>query len=91
MNNIYNNAVWESVNHIAAIRNKTCSCMARECGLDANVFNNSKRISSHGQARWLSTKTIAIILLTMHISISEYAKILEHYVEVFKNKEHGAA
>ena len=89
MNNIYNNAVWESVNHIAAIRNKTCSRMARECGLDANIFNHSKRISSHGQARWLSTKTIAIILLTMHISISEYAKILEHYVEVLKQKEQG--
>lgn len=90
MNNIYNNAIWESVNHIAAIRNKTCSCMARECGLDANIFNASKRTAPNGQERWLSSKTLAIILLTMRVSVSEYAKILEYYVEEFKNKESKA-
>ena len=41
--NKYHSALWDTVNHIAQMRNTSCSGLAVQCGLDSTSFNQSKR------------------------------------------------
>jgi hypothetical protein len=53
------------------------------CGLDATIFNPSKRKAAYGQPRWISTATLAKVLTTTNISPIQFAEI----VQMFLNKK----
>lgn len=72
-------ALWKTINYIASTKYNSCSCLAKQCGLDANVFNHSKRKSKYGQPRWPSTKTIAKILISTNITFIEFAQIFDSF------------
>lgn len=76
-----NDALWKTINYIAFMHNESCSCLARKCGLDANIFNISKRKSKYGQPRWLSTKTIATILESTNMTFIEFAQIYQSFLD----------
>jgi len=74
-------ALWAAVNHIAKINNISCSCLACRCGLDSTTFNPSKRFSSHGQPRWVSTETLYKILRGTNITPIEFANIFQSFLD----------
>jgi hypothetical protein len=53
------------------------------CGLDATIFNPSKRKATYGQPRRISTATLAKVLTTTNISPIQFAEI----VQMFLNKK----
>ncbi len=77
----YHNAIWESIGYIASINNTSCSGLARKCGLDATIFNRSKRQSVNGQPRWISTETLAKVLCETNISPVQFAKIVQRFLD----------
>ena len=77
----YHEAIWKSIEHIASMNNATCSGLAKKCGLDATVFNPSKRHSAYGQPRWLSCATLAKVLDTTNISPMQFAEIVQSFLD----------
>lgn len=77
----YNLAIWDAVSYIAARHGKTCSGLALCCGLDATIFNRSKRRSVHGQPRWLSSETIAKVLCYANMRPTQFAQIVELFLD----------
>lgn len=78
----YHDAIWKSIGHLATNNNTSCSGLAKMCGLDATVFNHSKRMSAYGQPRWISTSTLAKVLSKTQTSPKEFAEILQHYLDI---------
>ncbi|MBE6461493.1 MAG: hypothetical protein E7006_01465 [Alphaproteobacteria bacterium] len=74
-------ALWAAVNRIAEINNISCSCLARKCKLDASTFNRSKHFSTCGQPRWITTETLAKVLIATHTSPIEFARILQDFLD----------
>ena len=77
----HHNALWATVSHIAEINNISCSRLARRCDLDSTTFNPSKRITKYGQPRWISTETLAKILITTNVSAAEFAQIFQMFLD----------
>ncbi len=77
----YHNALWDTLNHIAEINHISCSCLACRCGLDSTTFNPSKRLTKYGQPRWISTETLAKVLINANITPIEFAQIFETYLK----------
>lgn len=73
----YHKALWDTICRIAKNNNMTCSGLARKCGLDATSFNHSKHFSAQGQPRWISTETLAKVLLTTNTTPKEFADIFQ--------------
>ena len=81
--NKYHSALWDTVNHIAQMRNTSCSGLAVQCGLDSTSFNQSKRKTKCGQLRWLSMMSVAKILMATEMTPVQFAEIYQKYL----NKE----
>ena len=77
----YHHAIWQSICYIAQINNTTCSGLAKMCGLDATIFNPSKRKTAYGQPRWISTATLAKVLTTTNISPIQFAEIMQMFLD----------
>ena len=77
----YHRALWRAVNCVAERCGHSCSGFALRCGLDATAFNNSKRQSRYGQPRWLSSETIAKILIASGLTLAQFAEIFERCLE----------
>lgn len=73
----YHAALWDTISHIAKNNGTSCSGLARRCGLDATSFNHSKRFSAQGQPRWISTETLAKVLITTNTTPKEFADIFQ--------------
>ncbi|MBR5625567.1 MAG: hypothetical protein IKW67_02195 [Alphaproteobacteria bacterium] len=82
----YHNAIWQSIGCIADMNNTSCSGLAKMCGLDATVFNYSKRISVYGQPRWISTATLAKVLIKTKITPKQFAEILQSCLDKQQEK-----
>lgn len=67
--------LWHAIDKLAESKNMTCSALARFSGLDPTVFNKCKRFSPCGQPRWISTETIAKILVATNTSVQQFAKL----------------
>ncbi len=80
----YHKALWDTISHIARNNDTSCSGLARKCGLDATSFNYSKRFSAQGQPRWISTETLAKVLITTNTSPKEFASIFQ---SILQNQE----
>ncbi|MFQ6739438.1 MAG: helix-turn-helix domain-containing protein [Alphaproteobacteria bacterium] len=74
-------ALWNAIDKLAEQNHMTCSALARLSGLDSTVFNKCKRTSPHGQPRWISTETIAKILVTTNTSVQQFAKLFPKKIE----------
>jgi len=77
----HHNALWATINHIAKNNEISCSCLACRCGLDSTTFNPSKRITKYGQPRWISTETLAKILVATNVSAAEFAQIFQMFLD----------
>lgn len=66
--------LWHAIDKLAESQHTTCSGLARLSGLDATIFNKSKRTSPVGQPRWVSTETIAKVLVATHTTIRQFVE-----------------
>ena len=82
--NKYHSALWDTVNHIAQMRNTSCSGLAVQCGLDSTSFNQSKRKTKCGQLRWLSMMSVAKILMATEMTPVQFAEIYQKYLNTEK-------
>ena len=72
-----NEDLWAGIINLAAAKNTSCSGLARMAGLDATIFNKSKRKNKTGQLRWPSTCAIAKILNATGTSLADFAKLMK--------------
>lgn len=77
----HHTALWMTINHIAQLHHITCAGLARKCRMDATTFNPSKRFASTGQARWISTETLAKILSNTNITPAQFAAIFQAFLD----------
>lgn len=69
--------LWRAIEKLAEQNGTTCSGLARMGGLDITVFNKSKRFTSTGKQRWMSTFTLVKVLDATNTSMHQFAKLLE--------------
>ncbi len=67
--------LWMSVDTLARLLGKSCSALAKDCGLDSTAFNPSKRHDKNGKERWLSSQTISKILKRYNLSEAEFFRL----------------
>nr|WP_321462358.1 hypothetical protein [uncultured Cohaesibacter sp.] len=60
--------IWQAIDALAMREGLSASSLARLAGLDASIFNRSKRFQRDGRPRWPSTESIARILEATHSS-----------------------
>lgn len=54
--------LWQAIDSLAVKLGKSCSGLAKECGLDSTTFNKSKRYDKYGKPRWPSSQTLSKLL-----------------------------
>ena len=64
--------LWHAIDALAAREGVSTSSLARMAGLDASIFNRSKRFQPNGRPRWPSTESIARILDATHLSVEAF-------------------
>src|ERR1700689_960183 len=69
--------VWSAVDRLAARAGLSASGLARRAGLDPTTFNNSKRITPPGRARWPSTESIAKALAATGTPFDTFVTLIE--------------
>lgn len=72
----YHYKLWVAVENMARAHNMSCSALARLAGLDPTTFNKSKRWTSDGKPRWLSTCTLAKILIATGVTPREFVEYI---------------
>jgi len=70
------NDIWSAIDKFANQQHMSCSCLAKNSGLNPTSFNRSKRWTKYGQPRWPSTNSIAKILNSTGTSIQEFIKYI---------------
>lgn len=83
--NMTHSDLWHAIDKFAAAHGVSCSGMARQCGLDATVFNKSKRYSKFGQPRWVSLETIAKMLNKTGSTMDDFIKYFPVHDQNEKN------
>jgi phage repressor protein C with HTH and peptisase S24 domain len=68
--------IWRAIDTLAAERGLSASGLARRAGLDATTFNQSKRTTPDGRARWPSTESIAKVLEAAGATLEEFASLV---------------
>ena len=64
--------LWHAIDALAAKEGISPSYLARLAGLDASIFNRSKRFHPNGRPRWPSTESIARILSATGLSTEAF-------------------
>ena len=75
-NKVTHSAIWAALEELAKSKGMTPSGVAVKAGLDATVFNRSKRISPKGRPHWPSTESIARVLNAVGASWGEFSKLV---------------
>lgn len=70
-------SLWTAIDKLAQQYGKSCSALAKECGLDSTTFNRSKRTDKYGKPRWLSSHTISKILEKYNLTEAEFFRLGE--------------
>ena len=70
------NGIWSAIDHLAQSLGTSTSGLAKRAGLDPTSFNKSKRIGSDGKQRWPSTESIARVLSSVNMTLSEFLQFL---------------
>lgn len=68
--------LWSAIDNLAASLGTSTSGLAKRAGLDATSFNKSKRIGIDGKPRWPSTESIARVLASNQLTLSEFLLFL---------------
>ncbi len=69
--------IWKAIDALAAREGLSPSGLARKAGLDPTAFNKSKRTTSDGDTRWLSTESLAKVLTAVGASLEDFAALAE--------------
>ena len=69
--------IWKAVDKLAESNGLSASGLAKRAGLDPTSFNKSKRISSDGSPRWLSTESLIKALDAVGASLEDFAALAE--------------
>lgn len=69
--------IWAAIDELASRVSMSASGLARKSGLDPTSFNPSKRFTNEGRERWPSTESIAKILKSTGISVSDFMGMVE--------------
>nr|WP_321981730.1 hypothetical protein [uncultured Cohaesibacter sp.] len=64
--------LWQAIDALAAREGVSTTSLARMAGLDASIFNRSKRFQPNGRPRWPSTESIARILDATQVSVETF-------------------
>ena len=78
----HHDALWAAIAVIARNNSKSASGLARACHLDATTFNPSKKYTVYGQARWISTETLAKVLISTNTSPMQFAEIFQKFLDM---------
>ncbi|MCQ2599244.1 MAG: hypothetical protein MJ187_02585 [Alphaproteobacteria bacterium] len=70
-----NSGIWYAIDCLAAKLGKSCSALAKECGLDSTIFNKSKRFDKYGKPHWPSCHTISKLLDVTGVSEADFFKL----------------
>lgn len=68
--------IWRAIDTLAAERGLSASGLARRAGLDATTFNQSKRATPDGRARWPSTESVSKVLGATDATLEEFASLV---------------
>lgn len=68
--------IWEGIDALAAAHGFSVSGLAKRAGLDATIFNRSKRLHE-GKLRWPSTESLSRVLQVTGASIADFARLVE--------------
>ncbi|GAB0119550.1 S24 family peptidase [Acidisoma sp. 7E03] len=68
--------IWRAIDTLAAERGLTASGLARRAGLNATTFNQSKRLTPDGRARWPSTESVSKVLGATDATLEEFASLV---------------
>ncbi len=68
--------IWSAIEKIADSRKLSVSGLAIQAGLNPTTFNKSKRVTSVGQERWPSTRTIHCILVAMDLTWDDFPSFI---------------
>ncbi len=74
---ITHNTIWMAIDRVAQEQNVSASRLAINSGLNATTFNKSKRCDAYGKSRYPSFSTIAKVLNTSHMSMTEFGQICD--------------
>lgn len=74
---ITHNTIWMAIDRVAQEQNVSASRLAIKSGLNATTFNKSKRCDAYGKSRYPSFSTIAKVLNTSHMSMTEFGQICD--------------
>ena len=69
--------IWAAIDNLAKRFRLSASGLARNSNLDPTTFNPSKRFTASGRERWPSTESIAKILKSTGVSVSEFMSLLD--------------
>lgn len=73
---MFHACLWCAIDNLAARNHMSCSGMARRSGLDATVFNKSKRHSRVGKPHYPSMKSVEKVLTATGTSIVDFAEMI---------------
>ncbi|MEO0497944.1 MAG: helix-turn-helix transcriptional regulator [Pseudomonadota bacterium] len=76
MHKLSHEAVWTAIDRLAERYKLSPSGLARRAGLDATIFNKSKRQAANGRERWPSTESIAKIIEATGSSVDEFMTLI---------------
>jgi phage repressor protein C with HTH and peptisase S24 domain len=68
--------IWRAIDTLAAERGLSASGLARRAGLNATTFNQSKRATPDGRARWPSTESVSKVLGAADATLEEFATLV---------------
>ncbi|MEM0984955.1 MAG: helix-turn-helix transcriptional regulator [Pseudomonadota bacterium] len=68
--------IWAGIDALAAVNQLSPSGLARRAGLDATVFNPSKRVGQDGRPRWPSTESVARALEAVDATLGDLAALI---------------
>lgn len=71
------NIIWDKIDALADMRQKSLSRLAVEAGLDPTSLNISKRRKNDGTWRWPSTELIARLLSAHHLSWQRFFQLAD--------------
>ena len=70
--------LWNAIDNLAKMHGYSTSGLAKKSGLDATIFNKSKRVSNDGRSRWPTTESIAKVLETTGQSMGQFAVLMQN-------------
>ena len=68
--------IWTAIDALARRYGLSPSGLAKRAGLDATAFNPSKRVTTEGRPRWLTTESLAKALSATGATLDEFVDLL---------------